>query len=83
MGRVLSANNLAASLVRNLSNSYLVSGDESFLVEESTKQIIDTASSHGFVMGETFYLDNTFDEQEWLIAMYAGSLFEQKNLLSL
>ena len=83
MGRVLSTNNLASSLARKPDTSYLVSGDESFLIEESTKKIIDAASSHGFVLGETFYLDNTFDEQEWLIAMYSGSLFEQKKLVKL
>lgn len=83
MGSILSASSLEASLSNHIHSAYLISGDDNFLVEEAVSKIISAALTNNFILGNTFYLDNSFNLQEFTLAMYAGSLFAEKNIIKL
>jgi len=82
MGK-LRIDQLNRHLQQDLSNTYLVSGDETLLVEESCDAIRQRAQSDGFTERERYYVDNQFDWSQLLSAATSLSLFSDKKLIEL
>lgn len=66
-----------------LSSCYLVSGDETLLVEESCDAIRQHAYAEGYTERERYYVDNQFDWSQLLSAANSLSLFSDKKLIEL
>lgn len=62
---------------------YLVSGDETLLVEESCDAIRQQAQKAGFNERERYYVDNQFDWSQLSSASASMSLFGEKKLIEL
>lgn len=82
MGK-LRIDQLPRHLQQDLSNTYLVSGDETLLVEESCDAIRHKAHKDGFVERERYYVDKQFDWSQLLSAASSLSLFSEKKLIEL
>lgn len=72
---------LARDLQRGLKSAYLISGDETLLVQEACDAIIAAARSHGFEERELIQADADFDWNELTAHANTMSLFAQRRLL--
>ncbi len=70
-------------LKQPLSPAYLVSGDETLLVEESCDAIRKKAQQEGYTERDRYYVDNQFDWSQLLSAANSLSLFSDKKLIEL
>ena len=82
MGK-LRIDQLPAQLQQGLAPVYLISGDETLLVEESCDAIRQQAVTDGFSQRERYYVDKQFDWSRLLIASATLSLFGDKKLIEL
>ena len=74
---------LAKHLTGPLKPIYLVSGDETLLVDEACDQIRNAAKTHGYDDRQIFQVDPKFDWQRLMVATGTLSLFSQKRILEL
>lgn len=77
----VSGDNLAASLARGLSPIYLVSGDETLLVNEAADAIRARARAEGFAERDLHVVERGFDWQELLLASRSLSLFAERKII--
>ncbi len=82
MGK-LRIDQLDRHLKQDFGHAYLVSGDETLLVEESCDAIRQQAQAEGFSERERYYVDNQFDWSQLLTAANSLSLFSEKKLIEL
>src|SRR6202140_2160644 len=83
MGLRLNADQLAASLGRNLAGIYLVSGDEPLLVGEAADAIRAAARAAGYADRTVFFIDRSFAWDELRHASQSLSLFAERRLFEL
>ena len=74
---------LTTHLQQGLAPVYLISGDETLLVEESSDAIRQQAKIQGFTERERYYVDTQFDWNRLLEASKSLSLFGDKKLIEL
>ncbi|MGH1485205.1 MAG: DNA polymerase III subunit delta [Cellvibrionaceae bacterium] len=74
---------LPRHLQQELSPVYLVSGDETLLVEESCDSIRQQAIKEGFSERERYFVDKQFDWSQLLTASNSMSLFGDKKIIEL
>ncbi len=79
----LRADQLEADLRRELRPVYLVSGDETLLVQESADAIRAAARARGFGERLILHADAQFDWQQLIAAGQAMSLFAERQLIDL
>jgi DNA polymerase-3 subunit delta len=79
----LSADQLPASLGRNLAGIYLVSGDEPLLVGEAADVIRAAAKAAGYADRTVFFIDRSFAWDELRHASQSLSLFAERRLFEL
>lgn len=79
----LRAEQLTASLARELAGSYLVSGDEPLLAGEAADAVRAAARAAGFADRKVFFIDRTFNWDELRLASQSLSLFAEKRLFEL
>jgi len=79
----LSGDNLAASLSRQLSSIYLISGDEPLLVNEAADAVRARARSQGFIERELHVVERGFDWQGLLANSKAMSLFAERKIIEI
>ena len=79
----LSADQLSASLARNLKGMYLVSGDEPLLVGEAADAIRAAARAAGYADRTVFFIDRSFAWDELRHASQSLSLFAERRLFEL
>lgn len=79
----LNANQLEQHLQRQLLPVYLVSGDESLLVQESVALIRSAARKQGFAERERFFVESRFNWEEVLLSANSLSLFAEKKIIEL
>lgn len=79
----LSGDNLASSLARGLSPTYLIAGDETLLVNEAADAIRARARADGFSERELHTVDRSFDWQALLAESRAMSLFAQRKIIEI
>jgi DNA polymerase III subunit delta len=79
----LSADQLPASLARNLAGIYLVSGDEPLLVGEAADAIRAAARAAGYADRTVFFIDRSFAWDELRHSSQALSLFAERRLFEL
>lgn len=72
---------LARDLQRSLKPAYLISGDETLLVQEACDAVIATARKNGFEERELIQADADFDWNELTAHANTMSLFTQRRLL--
>lgn len=70
-------------LKENLSHTYLVTGDETLLIEESCDAIRQRAYQDGFTERDRFFVDNQFDWSTLSSAANNLSLFSEKRIIEL
>jgi DNA polymerase III subunit delta len=79
----ISIDRLASQLEKTLAPIYMVSGDETLLVEEAGHLIRQTAETKGFTERQIFNVDNRFNWNQLLESANTLSLFNDKSLLEL
>ncbi len=79
----LSGDNLAASLSRQLSSIYLISGDEPLLVNEAADAVRARARGQGFTERELHVVERGFDWQALLSNSKAMSLFAERKIIEI
>lgn len=79
----LSEDQLSKHLANNLLPIYIVSGDETLLVQEACDTIRQNCREKGFEEREVLHVDAGFDWQELLSHANALSLFSEKKLIEL
>jgi DNA polymerase III subunit delta len=79
----INAEQLDKHLTQALSQVYLISGDETLLVQEITTMIRTAAFSHDFTEHERFNIEKGFAWQDLLLATKNLSLLGDKQLLEL
>jgi DNA polymerase III subunit delta len=79
----LSADQLPASLARNLAAMYLVSGDEPLLVGEAADAVRAAARAAGYADRTVFFIDRSFAWDELRHASQSLSLFSERRLFEL
>lgn len=79
----LRAEQLAASLAKQLAPIYLVSGEEPLLIQECCDQIRGAARRQGFSERELYHADAGFDWGQLLSAANSLSLFAEKKIIEL
>ncbi len=79
----LRAEQLGASLARQLAPVYLVSGEEPLLIQECCDQIRAAARAQGFSERELYHADAGFEWGQLLSAANSLSLFAEKKIIEL
>ncbi|HEV7613348.1 MAG TPA: DNA polymerase III subunit delta [Steroidobacteraceae bacterium] len=79
----VSADQLPASLARNLAGMYLISGDEPLLVGEAADAIRAAARAAGYADRTVFFIDRSFSWDEFKHASQSLSLFAERRLFEL
>ena len=74
---------LNSHLQQALKPVYLISGDETLLVQESCELLRQKAREQGFLMRESHAVDGRFDWQEVLNSANSLSLFSERKLIEL
>lgn len=74
---------LDTHLKNALSRIYLMSGDETFLVEESRNKIIATAQSRGFSERAIFHIETGFAWENIFLETQNHSLFSEKKIIDI
>ena len=77
----LKAQQLASSLQKGLAPIYLISGDESLLVQESCDVIRSECRKQGFSEREVFHAEGQFNWDDVLLSANSLSLFSDKKLI--
>lgn len=77
-------NQLAAELNKGLNSLYILSGEETLLVNECADGIRSACRQHGFSERELFHVDsNHFDWESVLQSLNSMSLFSEKKLVEI
>ena len=79
----LRADQLEKNLTQSLSPLYLISGDETLIVQECADAIRAACRKHGFSERQVYHVDNNFDWQTVQNEVSALSLFADKKLIEL
>lgn len=79
----LRADQIEKHAAQSLAPIYLISGDETLLVQECADAIRSACRKHGFSERQVFHVDNSFDWQTLLDETAAMSLFADKKLIEL
>ena len=79
----LKAQQLASQLKQPLLPAYLLSGDETLLVQESCDQIRQACREQGFTEREVYHVDNSFNWEDVLLSANSMSLFADRKLIEL
>jgi DNA polymerase-3 subunit delta len=79
----LHAEQLAHSLSKKIGHLYLISGEETLLVEEAIKQIRKAIMASKQAERETYWVDRSFNWGKWLTATHTDSLFAEYALIEL
>ena len=79
----ISGDSLAPQLARNLSSTYLVSGDEPLLVNEAADAIRAKARAEGFAERDLHVVERGFDWQALLAESRSLSLFAQRKIIEI
>ena len=79
----ISGDSLAPELARNLSSTYLVSGDEPLLVNEAADAIRAKARAEGFAERDLHVVERGFDWQALLAESRSLSLFAQRKIIEI
>ncbi len=79
----LRADQIEKHAAQSLAPVYLISGDETLLVQECADAIRAACRQHGFSERQVFHVDNSFDWQTLLDETAAMSLFADKKLIEL
>lgn len=79
----LRADQIEKHAAQGLAPVYLISGDETLLVQECADAIRATCRQHGFSERQVFYVDANFEWQTLLDETSAMSLFADKKLIEL
>ncbi len=79
----LYANQLEASLKRNLANAYLIAGDEILLQQEAVDAVRATARAQGFTERELYIAERGFDWGQLLAHAGNMSLFAERKIVEL
>lgn len=74
---------LASSLQKGIGPIYLISGDESLLVQESCDQVRKACRDQGFSEREVFHVEAKFNWDDVLLSANSLSLFADKKLIEL
>jgi len=74
---------LGRQLQQGLAPVYLISGDETLLVEESSDEIRRKAVKSGYTERERYFVDKQFDWAQLLTASSNLSLFSEKKIIEL
>ncbi len=74
---------LEKNLERQLAPAYLISGDETLLVQECADSIRAHCRKQGFSERQVFHIDNSFDWQNFINEISALSLFADRKLIEL
>lgn len=82
MGK-LRIDQLNRHLQQELAPAYLISGDETLLVEESSDEIRRCAFKNGYTERERYFVDKQFDWSQLLSASNNLSLFSEKKIIEL
>lgn len=72
---------LSNQLKQGLAPIYLVSGDESLLVQESADEIRECCRNQGFTEREVHHIDNSFNWEDLLLSSNSMSLFADRKLI--
>lgn len=68
---------------KQLAPIYLISGDETLLVQECADSVRNACRKQGFVERQVYHIDNSFDWQIFINEISALSLFSDKKLIEL
>lgn len=79
----LRADQIEKHAAQGLAPVYLISGDETLLVQECADAIRAACRQHGFSERQVFHVDNSFDWQTLLDETAAMSLFADRKLIEL
>lgn len=79
----LRAEQLEKQLEKPLAPVYLISGDETLLVQESADHVRKACRKQGFSERQIYHIDNSFDWQIFLNEISALSLFSDRKLIEL
>ena len=79
----LRAEQLEKHLEKPLAPVYLISGDETLLVQEAADQVRKACRKQGFTERQIYHIDNSFDWQIFLNEISALSLFSDRKLIEL
>ncbi len=79
----LRADQIEKHAAQALAPVYLISGDETLLVQECADSVRAACRQHGFSERQVFHVDNSFDWQTLLDETAAMSLFADKKLIEL
>ncbi len=79
----LRADQIEKQAAQGLAPIYLISGDETLLVQECADTVRSVCRQHGFSERQVFHVDNSFDWQTLLDEASAMSLFADKKLIEL
>jgi DNA polymerase III subunit delta len=79
----LTVDKLSQQLNKSLAPIYIVSGDETLLVEETSQLIQDAAIKKGFTEREIYYITPQFDWNQLLATANNLSLFAEQSLIEL
>jgi len=82
MGK-LRSDQLPQQLKKDLAPVYLISGDETLIVQESCDLIRETAKKNGYSERDLFHVDAQFDWSQLLLAGNSLSLFSEKKIVEL
>ncbi len=79
----ISAEKLPAALARGLAGTYLVSGDEPLLIDESVDAIRAAARAAGYLDRRVFFIERGFSWDELHHAAQSLSLFSERRMFEL
>jgi DNA polymerase-3 subunit delta len=79
----LRADQLDKNLERQLAPVYLISGDETLLVQECADSVRGHCRKQGFTERQVYHIDNGFDWQIFINEISALSLFADRKLIEL
>ena len=79
----LRADQLDKNLAQSLAPVYLISGDETLIVQECADAVRASCRKNGFTERQVYHVDNNFDWQIVLNEVSALSLFADKKLIEL
>lgn len=79
----VSGDSLASSLTRGLAPIYLISGDETLLVNEAADAVRARARADGFAERELHVVERGFDWNSLLVDSRAMSLFAQRKIVEI
>jgi len=79
----VSCNQLNAHLEKTLSPLYLISGDEPLLIQDTRKQIIKTARTHGFSDKAVMHIDSGFRIEALFESIQNQHLFAEKKIIDI